>query len=123
MPIRTLGLTHLSLAARDLERTLRFYVDAFGVTPGYRDDTTLELKGPGEHDILIFNLHPERAGQSSGMDHFGLRLVDPGDIDEAVAVVSAAGGTLLRRGEHGEGLPYAYFADPDGYEIEVWYEP
>jgi hypothetical protein len=29
----------------------------------------------------------------------------------------------LRRGELGGGLPFAYVADPDGYEIELWFEP
>jgi len=27
-----------------------------------------------------------------------------------------------RRGEHAPGEPYAYVADPDGYEIEIWFE-
>jgi catechol 2,3-dioxygenase-like lactoylglutathione lyase family enzyme len=29
---------------------------------------------------------------------------------------------LLRRGEFAPGLPFAYVADPDGYEIEIWFE-
>jgi hypothetical protein len=36
--------------------------------------------------------------------------------------VERAGGRLLRRGEFAPGLPYAYVADPDGYEIEIWFE-
>jgi hypothetical protein len=35
---------------------------------------------------------------------------------------SNAGGRLLRRGDFAPGLPYAYVADPDGYEIEIWFE-
>ena len=53
---------------------------------------------------------------------FGFRLVDPDDIDRAIAEVERAGGRLLRRGEFAPGLPYAYVADPDGYEIEIWFE-
>ncbi len=37
-------------------------------------------------------------------------------------VVERAGGALLRRGEFAPGSPYAYVRDPDGYEIEIWYE-
>ena len=62
------------------------------------------------------------AGVSGGVAHFGFRLVDPGDIDRAIAEVEHAGGRLLRRGEFAPGLPYAYVADPDGYEIEIWFE-
>jgi len=48
--------------------------------------------------------------------------VRPDDIDAAIREVERAGGKLLRRGEFGPGEPFAFFADPDGYEIEVWYE-
>ena len=58
----------------------------------------------------------------SGLPHFGFRLKRPEDIDRAVEAVLAAGGTLLRRGEFSPGLPVAYVHDPDGYEIEIWFE-
>jgi predicted enzyme related to lactoylglutathione lyase len=54
--------------------------------------------------------------------HYGFRLVSPGDIDTAVDEVERAGGKLLRRGEFSPGYPYAHIADPDGYEVEIWYE-
>ena len=65
------------------------------------------------------HLHRE---SSLGLTHFGFRLVDASDIDLAVREVERAGGTLLRRGEFSPGFPYAYVADPDGYEIEIWFE-
>ncbi len=39
-----------------------------------------------------------------------------------VAEVERAGGKLLRRGEFSAAYPYAYVHDPDGYEVEIWYE-
>jgi hypothetical protein len=33
-----------------------------------------------------------------------------------------AGGKILRRGEFAPGFPFVYVEDPDGYEIEIWYE-
>jgi predicted enzyme related to lactoylglutathione lyase len=48
--------------------------------------------------------------------------IPPTDIELAVAEVQRAGGTVLRRGELAPGCPYVYVADPDGYEIEIWYE-
>ena len=62
------------------------------------------------------------AGNTGGIAHFGFRLADPRDIDDAIAEVERAGGRLLRRGEFAPGFPYAYVADPDGYEIEIWFE-
>jgi hypothetical protein len=55
-------------------------------------------------------------------DLLGFRLVDPNDINHAIVDVERAGGRLLRRGEFAPGLPYAYVAGPDGYEIEIWFE-
>jgi catechol 2,3-dioxygenase-like lactoylglutathione lyase family enzyme len=123
MPARTLGLTHLSLAVRDLDRALDFYIHAFGVREYFRDATSVQVLGPGPHDVLAFELDPARAGQAGGIAHFGFRLASPDDIDAAVDAALAAGGTLARRGEFAPGLPFAYVADPDGYEIELWYEP
>jgi len=40
----------------------------------------------------------------------------------AVAEAERAGGRLLRRGELAPGFPFACAADPDGYEIEIWFE-
>ena len=36
-----------------------------------------------------------------------------------VEQVQRAGGKLLRRGQHAENEPFAYFSDPDGYTIEL----
>lgn len=58
----------------------------------------------------------------AGIDHFGFRLKNAGDIDLAVNEVLRAGGKLLRRGEFAAGFPFAYVTDPDGYEIEIWFE-
>jgi catechol 2,3-dioxygenase-like lactoylglutathione lyase family enzyme len=120
--VRTHGLTHISLAVADLERSLRFYERVFGVREYHRDANSIQVLGPGPHDVLAFERSEERRGQRGGIDHFGFRLVDPADIDEAVRCAVEAGGTLLRRGEFAPGFPFAYVTDPDGYEIEIWFE-
>jgi catechol 2,3-dioxygenase-like lactoylglutathione lyase family enzyme len=120
--VRCYGLTHLNLAVRDLDRSVAFYVAAFGAREYARVDGVAHLQGPGPHDILSLDGTASSAGSSGGIAHFGFRLVDPGDLDEAIESVTSAGGRLLRRGEFAPGVPYAYVADPDGYEIELWYE-
>lgn len=120
--IRTHGITHISLAVRDLERSLAFYRAAFRVREYYRDDKTLQVQGPGPHDVIAFEHHPTAAGANGGITHFGFRLQRPEDIDAAVQTVEAAGDTVLPRGEFRPGYPFVYLRDPDGYEIEIWYE-
>jgi catechol 2,3-dioxygenase-like lactoylglutathione lyase family enzyme len=119
---RTHGLTHISLAVRDLERALNFYVQVFGVREYFRDATSIQVQGPGAHDVIAFERNPAEAGSRGGITHFGFRLQRPSDIDLAIFEVERAGGTVLRRGEFSPGFPYAYIADPDGYEIEIWFE-
>jgi catechol 2,3-dioxygenase-like lactoylglutathione lyase family enzyme len=123
MPARTHGLTHLSIAVSDLERSTRFYELAFGAREYYRDANSVQLQGPGENVVLALELDPNYAGKVGGISHFGFRLFDPADADTAVEAALAAGGRLKSRGEHAPGCPFAYLLDPDGYEIELWYEP
>ena len=120
--IRTYGLSHIALAVLDLDRSLAFYRTVFGVREYYRDENTVQVLGPGPHDVLAFERRPGAAGAAGGIIHFGFRLTRPEDIDAAVAEVGTAGGTLTSRGEFAPGQPYAFVRDPDGYEIEIWFE-
>lgn len=118
----TFGLTHLSLAVADLDRSAAFYAAAFGAREYYRDADTVMLTGPGTHDILGLERDPERAGQAGGIRHFGFRLTAPERRDGLVERLVAAGGRLTEAGVFDDGSPFARIADPDGYEIELWYE-
>ena len=120
--VKTYGLTHINLAVRDVKRSLRFYQKMFGVKEYSRGGGMLHAKTPGAHDVITFDENAAGVGKVGGLVHFGFRLVSPKDIDAAVEAVKGAGGKLLRRGEFCPGSPYAYVADPDGYEIEIWYE-
>jgi catechol 2,3-dioxygenase-like lactoylglutathione lyase family enzyme len=120
--VKTHGLTHIALAVRDPDRSLNFYRAVFGVREYFRDSNSIQALGPGPHDVLAFQKRPAHAGAEGGIIHFGFRLTQPGDIDAAVAAVEKAGGVLSSRGEFQPGLPYAFVRDPDGYEIEIWYE-
>jgi catechol 2,3-dioxygenase-like lactoylglutathione lyase family enzyme len=121
--IRTRGLHHIHLAVRDLERSLRFYEQVFGMKEQFRAGPHMVfLTTPGAQDLITLNASPEerdRAGQSAGIAHFGFRLVDARDMDAAVQEAERAGGKLLDRGEHAPGEPFAYVSDPDGYTIEL----
>lgn len=119
--IQTLGLSHINLEVRDPEISLRFYVEMFGVREYYRDDESIQVLGPGKYDVIAF-VRSENAGRVGGISHFGFRLADPKDIDVAIASAKALGAEILRTGEFEPGSPYLYILDPDGYEIEIWYE-
>ena len=120
--IKTLGLTHLALTVSDLERSFQFYHDVFGMLAVYREKTFIQAQTPGARDILVLEKGTEGVGRSGGIKHFGFRLTDPRDIDRAATTIEKAGGRIKHRGEFVPGEPYVFFTDPDGYEVEVWYE-
>jgi catechol 2,3-dioxygenase-like lactoylglutathione lyase family enzyme len=120
--IKTLGLTHLALTVSDLERSFQFYHDVFGMLAVYREKTFIQAQTPGARDILVLEQGTREVGRSGGIKHFGFRLTHPGDIDRAATAIEKAGGKIKHRGEFVPGEPYVFFSDPDGYEVEVWYE-
>ena len=120
--IETYGLTHVALSVRDPERSLRFYQQVVGAIAVYREDDSIQAQTPGSRDVLVFEKSPKRAGKTGGVVHFGFRLVAPIDLPSAIATVERAGGKVLSHGEFCPGAPYLFFSDPEGYEVEIWYE-
>jgi catechol 2,3-dioxygenase-like lactoylglutathione lyase family enzyme len=121
--IRTRGLYHIHLVVRDLERSLRFYRGVFGMEEQFRAGPKMVfLRTPGSSDLITLNEDPaeaQNAGVHGGIAHFGFKLERESDLDAAVAEIEASGGRVVERGSHGDGHPFAYVADPDGYVIEL----
>ena len=121
--VKTYGLTHLALAVRDVTRASRFYERVFGSTVVYQSEAFVQLQTPGARDVLVLERKKgAQIGKSAGIAHFGYRLTRPQDIGRAARAVKAAGGKILSRGEFVPGEPYLFARDPDGYELEIWYE-
>ena len=120
--IETYGLTHVAVAVRDVKRASKFYKQVFGAVEVYGNDGFVQLQTPGTRDVLVFEKKPKQAGKIGGVAHFGFRLKNPKDIGAAAKAVKKAGGTIKEQGEFVPGEPYLFAIDPDGYEIEIWYE-
>ena len=119
----TYGLTHLAILVSDVDRTLQFYKDVFHAEVMYQEKTWAQVRTPGSNDIIIFEQSDNKhVGESAGILHFGFRLRDPRHITALVDRVKKAGGEIREQGEFVPGSPYVFFKDPDGYEIEIWYE-
>jgi Lactoylglutathione lyase and related lyases len=118
--VRTRGLNHLHLLVADVERSQRFYEQAFGMKELFREGPDMVFVGiPGTDHVVTLHRSEEPIEKRGGIDHFGFQLESPEELSTAIAEVERAGGTLIRQGEHAPGAPYAYFADPDGHVFEL----
>src|SRR5688572_14986909 len=109
------GVRHIHLKVRAVERSVRFYEEAFGMVRvmDKHDSQMVVLATPEGGDVLTVSsatLTPDldagiadpavdRAGDNGGIDHFGFALADHADFDAAVDQICAAGATLLTRSE------------------------
>jgi catechol 2,3-dioxygenase-like lactoylglutathione lyase family enzyme len=124
MAVETLGIRHIHLLVGDHDRSVAFYREVFGMKVAFRDGNILFLSSPNRRDDLALHLavtddEKARVGVHGGYEHFGITVKDRTALDECIALVIAAGGTLVDKGEHAPGVPYAYVTDPDGYVIEI----
>ncbi len=107
----------------DLDRSERFYRQAFGMEEMFRVGShKVVLTTPGAGDAITLVADPAAtalAGTQGGIAHIGFRLKATQDLEEAIRDAEAAGGRLVERSQRSPGVPSAYVADPDGYLIEL----
>jgi lactoylglutathione lyase len=129
--VRFKGMRHIALKVSDVERSARFYEQAFGmrrfgppkhdgrfialVSPNLRDQVSLSSDiGSGETERVL-----GQPGEHGGIDHFGFVVSASSRIDDVRTRVVAAGGTYLRRHDVAKRVPSLFFTDPDGYVFQV----
>ena len=75
--IQTFGLSHIQIAVRDLEKSVRFYQEIFGMKELFMIGTNcMMLQTPGSQEAFTLNGGPDlqkEAGELSGVQHFGFR--------------------------------------------------
>ena len=120
--MRHKGMIHIHLVVTDLERSIAFYEQAFGLQVLLRhDDRQMAfLQTPGTAEVVTLKQEAsDRVGTQGGIDHFGFPLEDAGELESAILEIEAAGGRLIERDTLAGGLPTAFVADPDGYRIQI----
>jgi catechol 2,3-dioxygenase-like lactoylglutathione lyase family enzyme len=115
--VKARRLYHINLNVSDIERSVRFYQQAFGLVEAFREGPRMVFLNPAGGDDVI-TLHQTNPVGPLGVTHFGFEIED-GNLDDAVATVMKAGGKFLSKGAHAPGVLYAYVEDPDGYMIEL----
>ena len=119
--IKTFGLTHIALPVKDVKRSSVFYQKIFGVKEMYRYPDFIQVQTPGSKDIIVFETQ-KKGVKTKKEFHFGFRLPKPSNLEGIIKKIKDAGGKIKETGEFVPGEPYVFFYDPDGYEIEIWFE-
>jgi catechol 2,3-dioxygenase-like lactoylglutathione lyase family enzyme len=129
------GLGHVDLVCRDLERSLVFYAAVFGplgleppaLFDGERGEQIHYLRFPavGSGSIGLRQAQSEQEFElyAPGFHHLALAVETAADVDNAHAAVVAAGGEVLHAPrlwpEYHPDYYATFFLDPDGFRLEV----
>jgi len=120
-----IGIGHVAIRVKDVERTLEFYVGKLGFSEMLRleRDDRLWLLYLRITDTQFLEVFPEATGdrapprEANGLNHLCLEV---NSIDQAVAELEAAGVPLASPKKLGaDGNLQAWIEDPDGNRIEL----
>ena len=115
MALQTVGIDHVVLWVRDLERSKKFYTDLLGMTVAHESSWQSFLHC-GPQQVALFQI---RDGQGvvpgSEVNHMALRLA-AGQYEDVKAALEGAGCTVHGRPGDPQCL---YFDDPDGHHLQV----
>ena len=131
MPV-TSGFNHVATLTADMERTVKFYRDAFDATVVFEMEakgdnprmSILDLGGGGA--LNVFEVASDdiigerrRQGHRGAIDHYALAVTSKDELEQVKQRLVAAGadevGEIQRLGHEWS----LFFRDPDGMELEV----
>ncbi|MCH7609047.1 MAG: VOC family protein [Chloroflexi bacterium] len=122
------GLAHLVIRVRDIDRSIAFYRDVLGLEllSNYKWMAFFNSPGAGErsHELGIMQLGAEAPGPESGrvgLYHFAWQLATLKELEDFHRHAVAHRTNIVGYGDHGHSFGI-YLTDPDGNEIEVFYE-
>ena len=126
-------LGHVVLNVRDLEASVRFYVDMVGLeVSDYIEDQMAFLRcGHDHHDLALAQIPADGAQREAtytpgrpGLEHFSYQLGSLEEIEAAASYLQQHGVEIVRGiGKHGPGENlFLVFKDPDGNYCEFYAE-
>jgi catechol 2,3-dioxygenase-like lactoylglutathione lyase family enzyme len=118
------GLRHLAINARDLAAMTRFYVDLLGFTVEWEPDPDNVYLSSGIDNLALHRAEGLVAGARSALDHLGLIVRNPDDVDRWASFLESRGVTIEAKPRtHRDGARSCYFRDPDGNTVQIIHHP
>jgi catechol 2,3-dioxygenase-like lactoylglutathione lyase family enzyme len=125
MPSKTLGLRHVALNVRDVQKSKAFYIQVMGMRVVWEPDPRNAYLSSGSDNLALHELPAgERLDKSQSLDHLGFMV-------ESIDEVRAWADDLAEKGvsvsqpprTHRDGSFSLYLRDPDGNLIQILYIP
>ncbi len=115
-----LGIRHVAINATDLPIAERFWVDVMGFVVEWRPDADNVYLTSGRDNLAIHAAgHALPAGPGQ-LDHIGLAVSAPADVDAWAAHLRYLGVALDREPkQHRDGSRSLYFRDPGGVLVQI----
>jgi catechol 2,3-dioxygenase-like lactoylglutathione lyase family enzyme len=114
------GLTHVALPARDLERSIDFYARYARMQVVHRREGAVWLSDKTRPFVVVLLEAPEIGTPLLPVSHLGVACESREEVDRLCT--QAAGEGCLIGGPNDYGPPVGYWAflrDPDGHTLEV----
>lgn len=120
-PPPTLGIRHVALRVKDLEGAESFYTGILGYRVEWRPDPENVYLTRDADNLALHKAEPSGAGS---LDHFGILLKSPEDVDAWAAHLKSRGVALQKEPKsHRDGARSFYVNDPEGTTIQFIYHP
>jgi len=119
------GLRHLALFVSAFEETKYFYVDLLGYQIEWEPDEDNVYLTSGTDNLALHRAPKGRqSGRETVLDHLGLVVGHPSDVDAWARFLEGNGITLLAQPRtHRDGARSFYVDDPDGNRVQIIHHP
>lgn len=120
-----LGLRHIALNVRDVEKSVEFYCSVLGMRIEWKPDPDNVYLTSGSDNLAIHKLaEGQQPGAVQSVHHIGFVVRRMDDVDEWAARVQKHGIAFAQAPKtHRDGARSFYFHDPDGVLIQLLYHP
>ena len=120
-----LGLRHVALNVRDVQKSVDFYTQVLGMTVEWEPDAENAYLTSGDDNLAIHKLaDPDKISPVQNIDHIGFVVKSPEDVDRWADRLKDLRIPLAKEPKtHRDGARSFYFRDPDGILIQLIYHP
>ena len=120
-----LGLRHVALNVRDVEKSIQFYSTILGMEVEWRPDADNAYLTSGQDNLALHKLPAgAQPGKVQTVHHIGFIVKHPENVDEWAERLRKNAISLAQEPKtHRDGARSFYFHDPDGLLIQLIYHP